>query len=112
MIIYNRFIPFGTYKAINLLGIVFTKMPLTATELRHEQIHTRQMLELAVVGFYLWYVVEWGVRLIQYRNARMAYFNICFEREAYLNQSKASYLHRRRPYASFSYLRGHTLKLW
>ncbi len=108
-VIYNRIIPFGTFKAINLFGVVFSKMPLSATECRHEQIHSRQMLELCVVGFYLWYVVEWGIRLLQYRNGLVAYFNICFEREAYLNQSRPDYLMHRRCFGFWRYLRGETL---
>ena len=112
MIVHNRILPFGTYKAINLCGIIFTKMALTPAELRHEQIHSRQMLELLVVGFYLWYVVEWVIRLLQYRNMQMAYFNICFEREAYTNQRDRTYLHRRPPFASFRYLHSKTLRMW
>lgn len=108
MIIHNHLIPFGTYKAINLLGIIFTKMPLSPAELRHEHIHTRQMLELLVVGFYLWYVVEWGIRLVECRNARKAYYNICFEREAYRHQAERGYLQHRSNYAFLRYLSLHS----
>ncbi|MBQ8676009.1 MAG: hypothetical protein IJ139_06130 [Bacteroidaceae bacterium] len=104
MILHNRLIPFGTYKAINLLGIIFTKMPLTHAELRHEQIHTRQMLEMLVIGFYVWYVVEWGIRLVQYRDSHIAYLNISFEREAYAQQNQRLYLRYRPPFASMRYL--------
>lgn len=32
---------------------------VTEIDIRHEQIHTRQMLELGVLPFYVLYVVEW-----------------------------------------------------
>ena len=105
MTILNRFIPFGTYKAINLFGIIFTKMPLLPKEVNHEMIHTRQLLELAFIGFYLWYVVEWGIRLIQYHHMKKAYYNISFEREAYANEADLSYLKRRGFFSSFKYLK-------
>lgn len=104
MTILNRIIPFGTYKAINLCGIIFTKMPLKPAEVNHELIHTRQQLELLVVGFYLWYVVEWGIRLLKHRNMKQAYYNICFEREAYANEADMSYLKHRKLFAAFKYL--------
>ena len=102
--ISNRIFPFGTYKAINLCGLVFTKMPLAPHELNHEMIHSRQLVELFVIGFYLWYVVEWGIRLIYYRNMNRAYRNICFEREAYANETNLNYLKQRKFFAAFKYL--------
>ena len=101
MILHNRLIPFGTYKAINLLGIIFTKMPLTHAELRHEQIHTRQMLEMLVIGFYLWYIVEWLIRCPRKGNA---YRRISFEREAYAHEHDLQYLQHRKPFAWWRYL--------
>ena len=103
--IKNRFIPFGTYKAINLFGLVFTKFPLSHSELNHEKIHSRQLVELLVIGFYLWYVVEWLIRIIQFKNLKRAYFNICFEREAYANEANLNYLKHRKWYSSFQYLK-------
>ena len=104
MTILNRFIPFGTYKAINLCGVIFTKMPLQPREVNHELIHTRQLLELAVLGFYLWYLVEWLIRFVKLRNAKQAYYNICFEREAYANEADLNYLKNRKLFAAFKYL--------
>ena len=107
--IYNRFIPFGSFIAINLFGIIFVRKgeELTATGVRHERIHTRQMLELLFIGFYIWYLIEWCVRLMQYRDAKRAYFAISFEREAYQNQRETSYLKTRPHYAWLKYLCRH-----
>nr|DAU35071.1 MAG TPA: hypothetical protein [Caudoviricetes sp.] len=35
------------------------------------------------IGFYLWYIIEYLIRLIMYRDTKLAYKNISFEREAY-----------------------------
>ena len=45
--------------------------------------HTAQMKEMLYIFFYLWYVVEWIIRLFMKGNA---YRNISFEREAYSNE--------------------------
>ena len=63
------------------------------------------MKEMLYVFFYLWYGIEWLVRLVMYRNARTAYRNISFEREAYMNQGSMSYLQGRGRYAWVKYLK-------
>lgn len=57
------------------------------------------------VFFYLFYFVEWIVRLIQFRNPMQAYYNISFEREAYRNDRNLDYLAHRKWYSSFKYIR-------
>lgn len=116
LIIRNRILPFAGFWAINLMGVVFVRREIKVGEevsqrewitlLRHEEIHTRQMWELLIVGFYAWYVLEWIVRWAMYRNARRAYFNISFEREAYAHQSHRQYHRHRKPYAFLKYLKG------
>ena len=103
--IVNRFIPFRGFTAINLFGLIFVRRGMTFTdvELRHERIHTRQMLELLVLPFYLWYVLEWLVRFIVTRDAFRAYRSISFEREAFAHQSDPDYLHRRRHFVWLRY---------
>ena len=97
-IVRNNFIPFKGFKAINLFGILFVRkeVELTSTVINHEYIHTVQMKELLYVFFYLWYLVEWIVRLFQKGNA---YRHISFEREAYANEDDFAYLSNRKHYA-------------
>lgn len=98
-IIYNRFLPFRGFAAMNLFGIVFARRecrPLSAATLNHEAIHTAQMRELLYVGFYLCYLVEWLVRLFGKGNA---YRNISFECEAYRHQRDLDYHHNRKRWA-------------
>jgi hypothetical protein len=72
--------------------------------IRHESIHIKQQKEMLVIFFFLWYFVEWLIRLIQYRNAMTAYKNISFEREAYCHQAEAGYLEARKPYSFIKYI--------
>ncbi len=71
---------------------------------RHEMIHIRQQREMLVIPFYIWYVLEWLIRLPFYGS--YAYVNISFEREAYLNDSLeySEYLETRKPFSWFKYL--------
>lgn len=63
--------------------------------INHEKIHIRQQIELLIIPFFIWYGVAFFVRLIQYREVYQAYSNISFEREAYAEESNASYLKNR-----------------
>lgn len=107
-IIYSKYIPPKGYRAINLFGIVviakrhmeaFIRFPHLLEKLsRHEYIHTMQGREMFWVFFYIWYGIEWVVRLIEYRNRGKAYRNISFEREAYANMYNEAYLKDRKVY--------------
>lgn len=107
-IIHNPLLPPRRYDAINLLGLLFCRKGtmLTTSLIQHERIHTRQMMEMGIVGFYLWYVAEWLVRLCM---RGRAYENISFEREAYAHMHDHNYLLHRRPYAWRRYLRRRNL---
>jgi len=106
-IIYSNYLPVKGFRAINLFGIVFARKEhrkLDHRVLRHESIHTRQMLELCIVGFYAWYLTEWMVRWMLCRDRYTAYRNIGFEREAYANDGNQHYLRQRKRYAFTRYL--------
>jgi hypothetical protein len=102
-IIRNRIVPFKRFNAINILGVLFARPEAEMDEqlLNHERIHTRQMLEMLIVGFYLWYFIEWLIRLTQKGNA---YRNISFEQEAYTHERNPNYLKNRKLYAWTKYL--------
>lgn len=104
MLIRNKLLPFKGFTAINIFGILFykDKNSLNSCLLNHEKIHTKQMVELLFIGFYLWYVLEWIVRIFMRGNA---YQNISFEREAYNNQRDLQYLENRKHYSWIKYLR-------
>lgn len=94
-IIRNSYIPFRGFTAMNLLGVLFVRREaaeLTPETLNHEKIHSTQMREMLYIPFYIWYLLEWLLRLFLPGNA---YRNISFEREAYKYQNDLSYLSRR-----------------
>ncbi len=94
--------------AINLFGLIFARKefsPLSERDLNHEAIHTRQIAELLVVGFYMWYITEWLIRWIQYKDRYVAYRNISFEREAYANAHNLQYLEHRRVWKFLDYIK-------
>ena len=105
-ILYSKHFPPGNFGAINLFGIIIARKDygrLTDAEINHECIHTRQMAEMLVIFFYISYLIEWIVRLIQYRNMFDAYVNISYEREAYSNMYNIEYLKKRRPFTFKNY---------
>ena len=101
-IVLNKIIPFGKYSAINLFGIIFTKKKLSDITINHECIHTAQMVELLVLPFYMWYIIEWLIKIIKY--GKDAYYYIGFEQEAYINQESSSYLKKRKHYNWIRYV--------
>lgn len=102
-IIRNNILPFKGFSAMNLLGILFVRKNARLSEktLNHERIHTAQWRELWYVGFFLWYLVEWIVRLPKGN----AYRNISFEREAYANDNNSTYLETRKRFAFVKYMK-------
>lgn len=106
LIIKNKIIPFGKhFFAINLFGILFAKGECDETIINHESIHTAQIKELLYIFFYLLYVIEWLIRVIQYRGCIKGYQNISFEREAYTHQHDLEYLGKRRRFEFTRYMR-------
>lgn len=103
---------FITYNKLHVYGI--TLFPFIViqhpnllnnkTFVNHEHIHLRQQIELLVIPFYLLYLMHYCINLIKYKNHDKAYRNICFEREAYRNESKINYLVNRKFWSWLKYL--------
>ena len=93
--------------AINLFGLIILRKGAFFPEssINHESIHTAQQKEMLFVFFYLWYVLEWLVRLLCCFSARKAYFRISFEREAYAHEYESDYLQNRKLFSWVKYLR-------
>lgn len=107
-IIYNNLIPFPGYIAINLFGVLFVrneyKGKITPRIINHESIHTAQIKELLWVFFYIWYLVEFIVKLILCFNWNRAYRSVSFEQEAYAFEHNESYLSVRTRYYWLNYV--------
>lgn len=91
------------YSAITLypFGIYVQKNPSVDT-INHESIHWQQQKEMLCIFFYIWYLLEWIIKLFIY--GKNAYYNISFEREAYKNSSNNKYLISRKKYLWVKYI--------
>ncbi|GAA3781638.1 hypothetical protein GCM10022271_12420 [Corallibacter vietnamensis] len=106
MILVSKYIVPKGYVGITIYPFVFLKykaLKKDAVLLNHEKIHLKQQLELLIIPFYLLYLIEFFVRLVQYKNMYAAYKNISFEREAYVNEKDLDYLKTRPFYTFVSY---------
>lgn len=127
--IKNNIIPFGSFKALNLFGILFYKGTKPSKKVvRHESIHTYQIIEvmlsflpislfigivtkiwigilLFIFSYYLLYFIEYFIRMFMYHTLREAYRNISFEREAYNNEKDLEYLKNRKFFSWLKYIR-------
>ena len=72
--------------------------------INHERIHLRQQLELLVLPFYVWYGIEFVIRLLILKDRNKAYRTISFEREAYVNEKDLNYLKSRSFWNFLKYL--------
>jgi len=69
-----------------------------------ERIHIAQQKELLVLFFYIWYVVEFLIRLIISKDYNTAYMNVSFEREAYCNETNFEYIKKRPRWAFLKFI--------
>jgi hypothetical protein len=73
--------------------------------MRHERIHHRQQIELFILPFYIAYLGQYFYfRLKGYTHDR-AYRALCFEREAFTQDTNPEYLRRRVPFSFLRYLK-------
>lgn len=92
--------------AIALFPFIFLKskdLKQNTCLINHEKIHLRQQLELLVIFFYIAYLIEYLIRVLQYKNTYQAYRAISFEREAYDNEKNLDFLKSRKIWNFISY---------
>lgn len=127
-IIKNKYIPFGKFDCMNILGLLFVReeVVLNDTIINHEATHTVQQYELLTASALLalfvsniyasrWdllitiampiavYVLAWLIELVL-PPYKTAYKDSPFEREAYANQHDPMYLAKRPLFATFKYI--------
>lgn len=97
LIVTKYLVPKG-FRGLTTFPFIFLRYATDKENLvfvNHEKIHLRQQLELLILPFFIWYFLEYLVRLVQYKNRELAYRNISFEREAYTNETNLDYLKSR-----------------
>jgi hypothetical protein len=80
----------------------FTQKGNPTQTLQHERIHLVQQAECGVLPFYALYFAELLIRSLIH-GVQHAYENVSFEREAFRNEAKKTYLLHRRPFAFINY---------
>lgn len=120
--IAKTLLAFSACHTITIGPFVFSKLPkeeITQSVRNHETCHSCQWTEtagiaacvvlilqlifdisplwyiVAALTFYIWYVIEWLVRLCIYWNFKIAYRAVSFEREAYSNELDCDYIENR-----------------
>lgn len=109
--VVSNIIPFQGFKAMAIYPFVFIRKEyqdkVGNRTLIHESIHFAQQKEMLIIGFFIWYVLEWLWRVIftKDRFSHQAYRNISLEREAYDHEYFSVYLKQRKHFAWIKYLR-------
>jgi hypothetical protein len=88
--------PFGIYIKEEYLNELNYKL------INHEKIHWKQQIEMLIIPFYIWYILEFSIRY--FKSSKTAYKNISFEQEAYSNDDNLEYLKSRKIYSWLKYL--------
>lgn len=106
-IIYNNLIPVKGFRAMTIFNIIFARKGsvIDKTVMTHEKIHWEQEKEMMIIGFYLWYVIEFLIKLAYYRNWKRAYRSISFEREAFANEMIDDYVINRKHFKWIDYVK-------
>jgi hypothetical protein len=98
IIIVSKYLIPNGYKGLAVFPFVVLKSPQNKSDsvlINHEKIHLRQQLELLILPFFLWYGLEFLIRLLILRNWQLAYKFISFEQEAYAKEKDLHYLKQR-----------------
>ena len=106
LIVFKYLTPKG-FRGITFFPFVFMIDPKDKANdvfVNHERIHIKQQIELLIVPFFVWYVIEYGIRFVQYKDRNKAYYNISFEREAYANEKDLEYCKTRSFWSFLKYV--------
>ena len=100
-----KILSFGNASAMALFPfILLSEANPSETLLNHEKIHLRQQIELGILPFYIFYLVEFLLKFLKYRNRKDTYMALSFEREAYTHDGDLSYLKTRKWYGFIHYI--------
>lgn len=102
MLILVRYLWFSAITVFPFM--IVRKQDYSITLLNHEYIHLKQQTEMFIVFAYVWYFIEWLIKVIYYMNFRKAYLAVSFEREAVAGEPIIGYAGNRKPYAWFKFI--------
>ena len=107
-VIINKLIPIKGYVAMTTWPFIFARKELSKYVRNHEEIHGKQQKELAIIMFYIIYILEYIIKLCITFNHDKAYASRSFEQEANIYEHDLNYISTRRNYALFKYV----FKIW
>ncbi len=96
-----------SFSALSIYPFIFLKEAGYKNDyvlINHEKIHLKQQVELLWIVFFIWYLTEYLIKLIYYKNTYLAYKNISFEREAYHFEDDLDYLQSRPLFGFIKYV--------
>ncbi len=107
IIVCQRLLKNTKINGITLFPFILLRKPTDRQNpvlINHEKIHLRQQLELLIIFFYFWYVLEFLYWYIRLNDSFLAYKYISFEREAYAMEDDLDYLSERKPWSFWKYV--------
>lgn len=110
IIVNNKFLNLldPSIRGLTLYPFIFLKhkhLILDKVLINHEKIHLKQQLELLIIPFYILYLLNYLINIIKYKSHLLAYYNIIFEREAFINENDINYLRERKIFAFYDYIK-------
>ena len=97
-VVLSKFTPIEI-GAITIGPWVFSRGEMSEVTKNHETIHWQQYIETGILGFIILYYSFYFFNLLRYRDGKLAYYMIPFEKEAYDNDENLNYLEIRKRYA-------------
>ena len=111
---YSCWLPFKGFGSITLFGFLVRRKdkkntPVSDQTWIHENIHRKQVEDFHLwyfgyILFYIFYVLEWLLKVPSALFGYRPYYSISFEQEAYRNQKNADYLEERKHFAWLKYI--------
>jgi len=107
MIVVSKYLVPKGFVGLTLYPFILLKtkaMKQNIIVINHEKIHLRQQIELLIVFFYIIYISEWIFKWIKYKDRKLAYHNISFEREAYYHEKNMNYVKEKNIWSFWKYI--------
>jgi len=95
--------PWGIYLKAYLF-VYYVGTIIIKTIINHEKIHWQQQMEMLIIFFYIWYVIEWLIKLLFTFSFSRAYLSISFEQESNKYQYNYNYLDSRKSFTWMKYI--------
>lgn len=108
MIVIFKYIIPKKYSGLSIYPFIFLKHQHLKNDkvlVNHEKIHLKQQIELLWVFFFIFYALEYFIKLFQNKNHYTAYKKISFEKEAYFNEMNFDYLKTRKIFSFKNYIK-------